>query len=89
MVIFRTRPEHNPPKPRFKTLEISNPAYENKQLAFITVKTPNSKGRGDICVYAATRYRVWRYFTYSYFVSTELRQRMELALKFGCAHKGT
>jgi len=38
--------------PRFKTLEISNPNYENNNLRFITVKTPNLKGRGDICVYA-------------------------------------
>jgi putative tributyrin esterase len=37
--------------PRFKTLEISNPAFENNNLRFITVKTPNLKGRGDICVY--------------------------------------
>lgn len=37
--------------PRFKTLEISNPAYENDHLRFITVKTPHLKGRGDICVY--------------------------------------
>jgi enterochelin esterase-like enzyme len=37
--------------PRFKTLEISNPGYENNHLRFITVKTPNLKGRGDICVY--------------------------------------
>src|SRR5665213_1448846 len=36
---------------RFKTLEISNPAFENSNLRFITVKTPNLKGRGDICVY--------------------------------------
>src|ERR1700761_6413784 len=38
--------------PRFKTLEISNPHYECGNLRFITVKTPNLKGRGDICVYA-------------------------------------
>ncbi len=38
--------------PRFKTLEISNPAYESDNLRFITVKTPNLKGRGDIIVYA-------------------------------------
>jgi len=37
---------------RFKTLEISNPLYENSHLRFITVKTPNLKGRGDITVYA-------------------------------------
>jgi enterochelin esterase-like enzyme len=38
--------------PRFKTLEISNPQYENNHLRFITVKTPNLKGRGDIVIYA-------------------------------------
>jgi|SRR6185503_10660604 len=37
--------------PRFKTLEISNPAYERDNLRFITVSTPNLKGRGDIIVY--------------------------------------
>src|SRR3984885_9865529 len=37
--------------PRFKTLEISDPRYENNNLRFITVKTLNLKGRGDICVY--------------------------------------
>lgn len=37
--------------PRFRTLEISNPAYESADLRFITVKTPNLLGRGDIAVY--------------------------------------
>jgi len=37
--------------PRFKTLEVSNPAYESNNLRFITVNTPNLKGRGDIVVY--------------------------------------
>src|SRR3569833_3454885 len=36
----------------FRTLEISNPKYETDHLRFITVKTSNLKGRGDICVYA-------------------------------------
>jgi putative tributyrin esterase len=35
----------------FKHLEISNPEYESSNLRFITVDTPNLKGRGDICVY--------------------------------------
>lgn len=51
MVLFKSRPGNISPVPRFKTLEISNPAYENDNLRFITVKTPNLKGRGDICVY--------------------------------------
>ena len=37
---------------RFRTIEISNPQYEANHLRFITAKTPNLKGRGDICVYA-------------------------------------
>ncbi len=37
--------------PRFRTIEISNPQYEANHLRFITVKTPNLKGRGDICVF--------------------------------------
>jgi enterochelin esterase-like enzyme len=36
---------------RFRTFEISNPKYEANHLRFITVKTPNLKGRGDICVF--------------------------------------
>ncbi len=38
-------------KSRFHTTELSNPAFEMDGLRFITVKTPNLKGRGDICVY--------------------------------------
>ncbi|MBU2950846.1 esterase family protein [Tamlana agarivorans] len=36
---------------KFKTTEISNPEFESNNLKFITVKTPNLKGRGDICVF--------------------------------------
>ncbi len=35
----------------FRTTEISDPAFESGNLRFITVKTPNLKGRGDICVF--------------------------------------
>lgn len=35
----------------FRTNEISNPAFESDHLRFITVKTPNLRGRGDICVF--------------------------------------
>ncbi|MEO9003663.1 MAG: hypothetical protein ABI288_02950, partial [Ginsengibacter sp.] len=35
----------------FRTIEISNPKFENDYLRFITVKSPNLKGRGDICVF--------------------------------------
>ena len=38
--------------PRFKTLEISTQEYERDNLRFITVKSPNLKGRGDICLYS-------------------------------------
>jgi len=37
---------------KFRTFEISNPQYEANNLRLITVKTPNLRGRGDICVYA-------------------------------------
>ena len=35
----------------FRTTEISNPKFESDNLRFITVKTKNLKGRGDICVF--------------------------------------
>lgn len=35
----------------FRTIGVSDPEYERDNLRFITVKTPNLKGRGDICVY--------------------------------------
>ncbi len=38
-------------KSKFKTIEISNPEFESDNLRFITIKTPNLKGRGNICVY--------------------------------------
>jgi len=51
MLTFRIRRDPVSHMPRFRTLEISNPTYENNNLRFITVKTPNLRGRGDICVY--------------------------------------
>ena len=36
---------------KFKTTEISNPEFESNNLRFITVKTKNLNGRGDICVF--------------------------------------
>jgi putative tributyrin esterase len=42
---------HNDQMSKFRTLEISNPQFESNHLRFITIKTPNLKGRGDICVY--------------------------------------
>lgn len=36
---------------KFRTTEISNPEFESNNLRFITVKTPNLLGRGDICVF--------------------------------------
>ena len=35
----------------FRTIEISDPAFESDHLRFITVKTSNLRGRGDICVF--------------------------------------
>jgi enterochelin esterase-like enzyme len=35
----------------FRTTEISNPLFEYNNLRFITVKSKNLKGRGDICVF--------------------------------------
>jgi len=35
----------------FRTIEISNPQFENDFLRYITVKSENLKGRGDICVF--------------------------------------
>lgn len=35
----------------FRTIELSDKAYENAGLRFLTVKTKNLKGRGDICLY--------------------------------------
>lgn len=36
----------------FKTIEISNPRFENDFLRYITVKSENLKGRGDICIFS-------------------------------------
>ena len=36
---------------RFRTTEISDPAFESDHLRFITVKSPNLGGRGDICLF--------------------------------------
>ncbi|RPD99101.1 esterase family protein [Aureibaculum marinum] len=41
----------NKEKSKFRTTEISNPEFECNNLRFITVKTQNLKGRGDICVF--------------------------------------
>lgn len=35
----------------FRTTEISDPRFESDNLRFITVKSQNLKGRGDICVF--------------------------------------
>lgn len=35
----------------FRTTEISDPRFESDNLRFITVKSNNLKGRGDICVF--------------------------------------
>ncbi|TMM58424.1 esterase family protein [Maribacter algarum] len=38
-------------KEAFRTTEISDPQFESENLRFITVKSNNLKGRGDICVF--------------------------------------
>ena len=38
-------------KEAFRTTEISDPQFESDNLRFITIKTNNLKGRGDICVF--------------------------------------
>ncbi len=35
----------------FRTTELSDPKFESNNLRFITVKSKNLKGRGDICVF--------------------------------------
>ncbi len=35
----------------FRTTELSDPQFEGNSLRFITVKSKNLKGRGDICVF--------------------------------------
>lgn len=39
----------------FRTIEISNPLFEQANLRFITVKSSNLKGRGDISVFIPPR----------------------------------
>jgi putative tributyrin esterase len=36
---------------KFRTTELSDPAFEMDNLRFITVKTPSLNGRGDICIF--------------------------------------
>lgn len=38
-------------KSSFRTIEISDPTYEQAGLRFMTIKTSHLKGRGDICLY--------------------------------------
>ncbi|MEP0713277.1 alpha/beta hydrolase-fold protein [Algoriphagus sp.] len=35
----------------FRSIELSDEMFEHSGLRFLTVKTPNLKGRGDICLY--------------------------------------
>ena len=37
--------------PRFRTTKMSDPRFESDNLRYITIKTPNLKGRGNICVF--------------------------------------
>lgn len=36
---------------QFRTTELSDPQFESNNLRFITIKSENLKGRGDICVF--------------------------------------
>ena len=36
---------------RFRTIKVSDPRFESDNLRYITVKTPNLKGRGSMCVF--------------------------------------
>ncbi|MEM8526085.1 MAG: alpha/beta hydrolase-fold protein [Bacteroidota bacterium] len=36
----------------FRTIELSDTPYESNGIRFLTIKTPNLKGRGDICLFA-------------------------------------
>src|ERR1700761_4160305 len=36
---------------KFRTIEVSDPQFENDNLRLMTVKSANLKGRGDVCVY--------------------------------------
>ena len=36
---------------KFRTIEISDSRFESNNLRFLTAKTPNLRGRGDICVF--------------------------------------
>ncbi|MBX2876060.1 MAG: esterase family protein [Saprospiraceae bacterium] len=38
-------------KSSFRTIEISDPTYEHAGLRFMTVKTANLQGRGDVCLF--------------------------------------
>lgn len=38
----------------FRTVKLSDPAYESNGIRFITLKTPHLKGRGDICLFVPT-----------------------------------
>ncbi len=38
-------------KSSFRTIEISDPNYEQGGLRFMTIKTPHLQGRGDVCLF--------------------------------------
>ena len=39
---------------QFRTIEISNPDFEDSQIRFVTLKSRHLNGRGDICIYVPT-----------------------------------
>ncbi|NRB51816.1 MAG: esterase family protein [Saprospiraceae bacterium] len=42
-------------KSSFRTIEISDPNFEQAGLRFMTIKTPNLLGRGDICLFVPSQ----------------------------------
>ncbi len=46
------------PTERFRTTKISDPRFESDNLRYITIKTPNLKGRGNICLFVPPNIKV-------------------------------
>ncbi len=56
LVIYRLRFHFYdiPMAPPFRTLEVSDPRFSQEGMHYVTVKTPNLRGRGDISVFLPT-----------------------------------
>ena len=42
---------------KFRTVELSDPRFESGHLRFMTIKTANLRGRGDICLFVPRKIR--------------------------------